>query len=98
MWKELLGLKTSLVSYFKYCDFGVGRSIRVKKGCGFRNIRIRVDVGQGLQCVAEYPDGTSIRTLKTKTQFFWRPFQLSVKEVFRMKAEHFSFKIKVLAS
>ena len=27
-----------------------------------------------------------------------RPFQLSVNEVFRMKAEHFSFKMKVLAS
>ena len=27
-----------------------------------------------------------------------RPFQFSVKEVFRMKAEHFSFKKKVLAS
>ena len=40
----------------------------------------------------------SIRTLKTKTQFLRRPFQLSVNEVFRMKAEHFSFKMKVLAS
>ena len=28
----------------------------------------------------------SIRTLKTKTQFLRRPFQLSVNEVFRMKA------------
>ena len=46
----------------------------------------------------------SIRTvpvsghLKHKTQFLMRPFQLSVNEVFRMKAEHFSFKMKVLAS
>ena len=40
----------------------------------------------------------SIRTLKTKTQFLRRPFQLSVNEVFRMKAEHFGFKMKVLAS
>ena len=47
--------------------------------------------------VAQYPDGTSIRTLETKTQFLRRPFQFSVKEVFRMKAEHFSFKMKVLA-
>ena len=51
-----------------------------------------------LQYVAQYPDGTSIRTLKTKTQFLRRLFQLSVNEVFRMKAEHFSFKMKVLAS
>ena len=51
-----------------------------------------------LQYVAQYPDGTSIRTLKTKTQFLRRPFQLSVNEVFRMKAEHLSFKMKVLAS
>ena len=50
------------------------------------------------QCVAQYPDGTSIRTLKTKTQFLRRPFQFSVNEVFRMNAEHFSFKMKVLAS
>ena len=39
-----------------------------------------------IQYVAQYPDGTSIRTLKTKTQFLRRPFQLSVNEVFRMKA------------
>ena len=50
-----------------------------------------------VQCVAQYPDGTSIRTLETKTQFLRRPFQFSVNEVFRMKAEHFSFKMKVLA-
>ena len=53
---------------------------------------------QGVQYVAQYPDGTSIRTLKTKTQFLRRPFQFSVNEVFRMKPEHFSFKMKVLAS
>ena len=40
----------------------------------------------------------SIWPLKTKTQFLRRPFQFSVNEVFRMKAEHFSFKVKVLAS
>ena len=51
-----------------------------------------------LQYVAQYPEGTSIRTLKTKTQFLKRPFQFSVNEVFRMKAEHFSFKMKVLAT
>ena len=51
-----------------------------------------------LQYVAQYPDGTSIRTLKTKTQFLRRPCQLSVNKVFRMKAEHFGFKMKVLAS
>ena len=51
-----------------------------------------------VQCVAQYPDGTSIRTLETKTQFLRGPFQFSVNEVFRMKAEHFSFKMKVLAS
>ena len=45
--------------------------------------------------VAQYPDSTSIRTLKTKTQFLKRPFQFSVNEVFRVKAEHFSFKMKV---
>ena len=50
-----------------------------------------------VQYVAQYPDGTSIRTLEKKTQFLRRPFQLSVNEVFRMKAEHFSFKMKVLA-
>ena len=48
------------------------------------------------QYVAQYPDGTSIRTLKTKTQFLRRPSQFSVNEVFQMKAEHFSFKMKVL--
>ena len=51
-----------------------------------------------VQYVAQYPDGTSIRTLKTKNQFLRRPFQLSVNEVFRMKAEHLSFKMKFLAS
>ena len=50
-----------------------------------------------MQFVAKYPDGTSIRTLETKIQFLRRPFQLSLNEVFRMKAEHFSFKMKVLA-
>ena len=51
----------------------------------------------GVQYVAQYPDGTSIRTVETKTKFLRRPFQFSVKEVFRMKAEHFSFKMNVLA-
>ena len=46
----------------------------------------------------QYPAGTSVRPLKTKTQFLRRPFQFSVNEVFRMKAEHFIFKMKVLAS
>ena len=50
-----------------------------------------------VQYVAQYPDGTSIQTLETKTQFLRRPFQFSVNEVFRMKGEHFSFKMKVLA-
>ena len=50
-----------------------------------------------IQYVARYPDGTSIRTLETKTQFLRRPSQSSVNEVFRMKAEHFRFKMKVLA-
>ena len=50
-----------------------------------------------LQYVAQYPDGTSIRTLEAKTQFLRRPFQFSVKEVFRMRAEYFGFKMKVLA-
>ena len=36
----------------------------------------------------------SIRPLKTKTQFLRRPFQFSVNEVFRIKAE----KMKVWAS
>ena len=49
-----------------------------------------------IQYVAQYPDGTSIRPLKTKT--LRRPFRFSVNEVFRMKAEHFSIKMKVLAS
>ena len=48
--------------------------------------------------VAQYPDGTGIRTLKTKTQFLRGSFQLSVNDVLRMKAEHFSLKMKVLAS
>ena len=52
---------------------------------------------RSIQYVAQYPDGTSIRTLETKTQFLRRPFQFSVNEVFRMKGEHFSFKMKVLA-
>ena len=50
-----------------------------------------------VQYVAQYPDGTSIRTLETRTQFLRGPFQLSVNKVFRMKAEHFSFKMKVMA-
>ena len=49
-----------------------------------------------VQYVAQYSDVTIIRTLKTKTQFF--SFQLSVNEVVQMKAEHLSFKMKVLAS
>ena len=53
---------------------------------------------KGVQYVAQYPDGTSIRTRKTKTQFLRHPFQLSVNEVFRMKDEHLSFKMKVLVS
>ena len=51
-----------------------------------------------IQYVAQYPDGTSIRTLKTKTQILRRPFQLSVNEVFGMKAEHCSLKMKLLAN
>ena len=45
----------------------------------------------------------SIRTvavfgqLKQKKIFLRRPFQFSVNEVFRMKAEHFSFKMKFKA-
>ena len=54
--------------------------------------------GKHIQYVAQYPDGTSIRTRKTKTQFMRHPFQLSVNEVSQMKAEHFSFNMKVLAS
>ena len=57
-----------------------------------------VKLGVYIQYVAQYPDGTSIRTLKTKNHFLRRPFQFSVNEVFRMKIEHFSFKVKVLAS
>ena len=49
-----------------------------------------------VQYVAQYPDSTSIGTLETKTQFWRRPFQFSVNEVCWMKAEHFSFKMKVL--
>ena len=48
--------------------------------------------------VAQYPAGTGMRPLKTKTQFLRRPFQFSVNEVFWMKPEHFTFKMKVLAS
>ena len=51
----------------------------------------------GVQYVAQYPDGTSIRTLEAKTQFLRHPFQFSVNEVLQMKAEHFSFKMRVLA-
>ena len=49
------------------------------------------------QYVAQYPDGTSIRTLETNTQFLRRPFQFSINKVFPMNAEHFSFKMNVLA-
>ena len=55
------------------------------------------ELGVAVQYVAQYPDGTSIRTLETRTQVLRGPFQLSVNKVFRMKAEHFSFKMKVLA-
>ena len=65
---------------------------------GTRNSYLANEKNYVLQYVAQYPDGTSIRTLKTKTQFLRRPFQLSVNKVFRMKAEHFGFKMKVLAS
>ena len=51
-----------------------------------------------LKNIQLYPDGTGIRTLKTKTQFLRRPFQLSVNKVFRTKVEHFGFKVRVLAS
>ena len=69
-------------------------SIFCRKGYTFD----RRGVYFSVQYVAQYPDGTSIRTLKAKTQFLRRLFQLSVNEVFRMKAEHLSFKMKVLAS
>jgi len=36
--------------------------------------------------------------LKQKLNFWGALFQFSVNEVFRMKAEHFSFKKKVMAS
>ena len=36
-----------------------------------------------VQYVVQYPDGTSIRTLETKTEFLRRSFQFSVNEVFR---------------
>ena len=40
-------------------------------------------LSEPVQCVAQYPDSTSIlRTLKKKTQFLKRPFQFSVNEVF----------------
>ena len=56
-----------------------------------------LELRHALQYVAQYPDSTSIRTLETKTQFLRRPFQFSVNEVLQMKAEHFSFKMRVLA-
>ena len=68
------------------------------RGLSFLPRRESASREASVQYVAQYPGGTSIRTLKTKTQFLRRPFQLSVNEVFRMKAEHFSFKMKVLAS
>ena len=64
----------------------------------FRVLSLKLNPIAIVQYVAQYPDGTSIRTLETKTQFFRRPFHLTVNEVFRMEAEHFSFKMKVLAS
>ena len=66
--------------------------------CGLHTRHHWIIVETGVQYVAQYPDGTSIPTLKTKTQFLRGPFQLSVNEVFRMKGEHLSFKMKVLAS
>ena len=70
--------------------------LRLKK-CNFR-LKIHGQAMLGtVQYVAQYPDGTSTRTLETRTQFLRGPFQLSVNKVFRMKAEHFSFKMKVLA-
>ena len=49
--------------------------------------------------VAQYPDGTSIRTLQTKTQFLSEgPYSVLGKRSVSMKGEHFSFKMKVLAS
>ena len=38
-----------------------------------------------LQYVAQYPDGTSIRTLKTKTQFLRRPFSYRQTKYFKRK-------------
>ena len=35
---------------------------------------LRGKLNPSVQYVAQYPDGTSIRTLKTKTQFLRRPF------------------------
>ena len=48
-----------------------------------------------IQYVAQDPACTSIRPLKTKTQFLPRPFQLSVNEVFRMGAHDLSLKMQV---
>ena len=64
----------------------------------FISIIILFLLNQALQYVSQYPADTSIRPLKTKTQFLRRPFQLSVNELFRMKAEHFSFKKNVMVS
>ena len=53
--------------------------------------------------VAQYPDGTryrdSIRTLQTKIQFLSEgPYSVLGKRSVSMKGEHFTFKMKVLAS
>ena len=73
---------------------------RGRQATNFTNVLKTLDLkssSEQIQYVAQDPDGTSIRTLETKTQLLRRPFHFSVNEVFRMKAEHFSFKMKVLA-
>ena len=92
-----------VVALLEACDVTNG-GCHLDRHLGFyKEVEIRLKTREmvifcALPYVAQYPDGTSIRTLKTNTQFLRRPLQLSVNEVFRIKAEHFSFKMKVLAS
>ena len=63
-------------------------------GCSKRSPDFKTAVYSMLPSIRMVPVSRHLN----KNSIFEAPFQLSVYEVFRMKAEHFSFQMKVLAS
>ena len=63
-------------------------------GCSKRSPDFKTAVYSMLPSIRTVPVSGHLK----QNSILRRPFQLSVNEVFRMKAEHFGFKMKVLAS